>query len=253
MIIYKITNKINNKIYIGLTTESLEKRWRTHKSSVGKKNHPLYNSMKKRGVCNFCIEQIDSADNIEKLGELERFYIQKYKSNNPKYGYNITAGGEHNQLDANPKAKLSMEDVINIRKLYKESKLNCKQAYELYKHKIKYGPFERCWEGRSWSSVMPEIYDDEEVRRKHLNMRVMPGDLNINAKYTKEEIIEMRLFYMDHTFAETYEKYGKDISKTGLNGVLRRKYLNIGYLKDKKYDRMGKPRGPYKKHNNTSL
>ena len=252
MIIYKITNKINNKVYIGLTTESIEKRWRTHKSSVGKKNHPLYNSMKKHGVCNFCVEKIDSADNIEKLGELERFYIQKYKSNDSKYGYNITAGGEHNQLDANPKAKLTLEDVINIRKLYEKSELNCKQAYELYKEKIKYGPFERCWEGKSWSSIMPEVFNDE-TRKKHLQMKIKSGNENGNAKYSKEEIIEMRLFYMNHTFGETYKKYGEGVDKTSFNGVLRRKYLNIGYLKDKKYDRIGKPRGPYKKHNNESL
>ena len=43
--IYKITNLINNKVYIGLTTETIEKRWKSHISCVGKVKRHLYYAM----------------------------------------------------------------------------------------------------------------------------------------------------------------------------------------------------------------
>ena len=98
MIIYKITNNINNKIYIGLTTCSLSYRWSKHltESKNINNNKHLYKAIRKYGSENFSIEQIDSTDNFKKLGQLEREYIKKYDSQNPNKGYNLTAGGESN-------------------------------------------------------------------------------------------------------------------------------------------------------------
>nr|DAF44275.1 MAG TPA: intron associated endonuclease [Podoviridae sp. ct8Lf7] len=94
MIIYKITNLINNKIYIGLTTTELKVRWNSHRHCVKSDPRHLYCSMRKYGIENFTIEQIDSADSIIKLGELERYYIEKYNSQDPNIGYNLSAGGQ---------------------------------------------------------------------------------------------------------------------------------------------------------------
>ena len=78
MIIYKITNKINNKVYIGLTTCSLEYRWSRHLTESRNKNNKkhLYKSIRKYGVKNFTIEQIDSTEDFKELGQLERKYIK---------------------------------------------------------------------------------------------------------------------------------------------------------------------------------
>lgn len=78
MIVYKITNNINNKIYIGLTTCSLEYRWAKHLAegrNVDNKKH-LYKAMRKYGLENFSIEQIDSTEDFKELGRLEREYIK---------------------------------------------------------------------------------------------------------------------------------------------------------------------------------
>ena len=61
MIIYKITNQINNKVYIGLTTCSLEYRWSRHiteSKNINNTKH-LYKSMRKYGIKNFIIEEIE--------------------------------------------------------------------------------------------------------------------------------------------------------------------------------------------------
>ena len=120
MIIYKITNEINKKIYIGLTTCSLEYRWSRHiteSKNINNTKH-LYKAMRKYGVENFKIEIIDETNDFKKLGQLEREYIRKFNSIDPNIGYNLTKGGESNQYDGNPGAKLTIEEVIQIREIY---------------------------------------------------------------------------------------------------------------------------------------
>ena len=138
MIIYKIINNINNKIYIGLTTGTLKHRWNRHIQDYKDLSNtkPLYRAMRKYGIENFSMEIIDETDDIEKLGKLERFYIKKYESQNPKKGYNLTAGGERNQWDANPSAKVSYDEVVQIREIYGMGELSCKECWEIFKDKL---------------------------------------------------------------------------------------------------------------------
>ena len=134
MIIYKITNQINNKIYIGLTTCSLEYRWVRHiieSKNINNTKH-LYKAMRKYGIENFTIEVIDKTNDFKKLGELERYYIRKFNSTNPKIGYNLTQGGESNQYDGNPSAKVTVDDVIQIRKIYAMGELSLSECWKMY-------------------------------------------------------------------------------------------------------------------------
>ena len=98
MIIYKCTNNINNKIYIGLTTKTLEWRIKKHKDDykrkIQDKNH-LYRAMRKYGFENFSWEIIDTATTKEELSEKERYWIKYYDCfDNKDKGYNSTSGGE---------------------------------------------------------------------------------------------------------------------------------------------------------------
>src|ERR1017187_3973629 len=89
MIIYKVTNLINNKIYIGQTIQNLIKRWACHCS----KGNILFSAIKKYGKENFIIEQIDSALSIEELNEKEVYWIKELNCIAPN-GYNLRLGGE---------------------------------------------------------------------------------------------------------------------------------------------------------------
>lgn len=90
MYIYKITNLINNKIYIGQTKYSVNESILYLGS--GKL---ILNAIKKYGVENFKKEIIiDNIINKTLLCELEKHYIRLYNSNNSKFGYNLSAGGE---------------------------------------------------------------------------------------------------------------------------------------------------------------
>lgn len=94
LIIYKITNKVNGKPYIGYTKTSIIDRWKKHiqKLKAGT-NRKLYDAMRKYGVENFSIEEIDSdqTNNIKEWLELETLYIIIYDSVDS--GYNMTYGG----------------------------------------------------------------------------------------------------------------------------------------------------------------
>lgn len=99
MLIYKITNKINGKIYIGLTkAKTPRRRWIYHRRDRSRDTHlPLYKAMNKYGVDSFNFEVIhDNINSVEELVELEKFYIKKFESYKSSKGYNCTNGGECN-------------------------------------------------------------------------------------------------------------------------------------------------------------
>lgn len=91
MIIYKVTNTLNQKVYIGQTIKSLNVRWSTH--GYRTKNTYFANSIRRYGKENFIIEEIDRASNREELNEKEVYWIQFYDSTNKDKGYNIEPGG----------------------------------------------------------------------------------------------------------------------------------------------------------------
>lgn len=100
MLVYKITNKINGKNYIGITEKTLDERYAQHlaKCRQGDTRH-LYQSMRKYGVDSFEISIIEN--NIQSLDELkqkEKEYVIKY--NAYSLGYNMTEGGDTNPMDS---------------------------------------------------------------------------------------------------------------------------------------------------------
>ena len=222
MLIYKITNKINGKVYIGLTTQSLEYRWGRHltESKNVKNEKHLYRAMRQYGVENFSIDVIDETDDFSKLGELERYYINLYKSTDPNFGYNLTAGGERNQYDGNSQSKLTVDDVIKIRTAYAECKYRVKDYWKMYySDKMSYSGFQKVWDGTTWQGIMQDVYTKENID-KHKDQKSNPGEKNYNAAYKDNEVLEFRKYYVNHTLNETYNKFGNKMSKNGFRSVL---------------------------------
>lgn len=90
--IYKITNDINNKVYVGKTDYSIEKRFNEHWRDANKpsrEHRPLYAAMRKYGKEHFHIEVIEETNNPD---EREVFWIEQLNSFH--YGYNATHGGD---------------------------------------------------------------------------------------------------------------------------------------------------------------
>lgn len=93
MIVYKITNKINGKMYVGQSKKSAEDRFQRHIKAAKKKcNRYLYDAMNHYGYDNFVIEVIESDIEKERIDEREIFWIKELSTLIPN-GYNMTKGG----------------------------------------------------------------------------------------------------------------------------------------------------------------
>lgn len=92
--IYKITNHLNQKAYIGKTIYTVEERWQEHIRDSKRdrcKDRPLYRAMNKYGIENFSIEQIEKVE-VKNLSNREIYWIEYYHTFSN--GYNATLGGD---------------------------------------------------------------------------------------------------------------------------------------------------------------
>ena len=93
--VYIHINKINSKKYIGITKQSVKRRWQSGYGYYNQnKTNYFWNAIHKYGWNNF--DHIILEENLthKETNEKERYYIAFYKSNNPNYGYNLTLGGD---------------------------------------------------------------------------------------------------------------------------------------------------------------
>jgi len=98
MIIYKATNNITGKCYIGQTINSLDKRIKGHlKESKEENNRPFLMSLQKHGLDNFLFEIIDYANNLDELNDKEIYWINELNTVSPN-GYNLTCGGQGKKM-----------------------------------------------------------------------------------------------------------------------------------------------------------
>ncbi len=104
--VYKYTNLINDKIYIGQTKYSLEKR--AEKNGINYKGSKyFYRAIQKYGWENFSPEILKDNLTQEEANELEEYYIKFFDSINPLIGYNIRPGGNNSELSKESKQIIS--------------------------------------------------------------------------------------------------------------------------------------------------
>lgn len=130
--IYKITNQVNGKCYIGQSI-NIEKRWKQHRQQAFSVNSICYDSyfyrsIRKYGLENFIFEILEECLK-EQLNEKEIFYIAKYHSDNPTFGYNLTPGGG---LQGPSTRKLTDEQLEEIFSLLESSNLSQTEIAERY-------------------------------------------------------------------------------------------------------------------------
>lgn len=183
-IIYCYTNLINSKKYIGQTINP-EMRYSAHKSNYQNPKNNEYNSLlhkafRKYGFENFKYEiLVQGIDDINVLNDLEVYYISKYNTQVPN-GYNVEVGGknspkpktlEHRKKEIWGQAKLTEEEVIELRKAYKAKKSPTEIYNQKYKERLHYNSFLNIWSGRRYGLIMPEVF--EKGRHTKLNANIV--------------------------------------------------------------------------------
>lgn len=192
--IYKITNKIDGKVYIGQSND-IERRIREHKRTRTETIDDYINVL---GVENFDFEILEECS-LDNLDSKEQEYVEKYNSR--QEGYNIQKGGYNNSKgEGNGRARLTENDVIFIRESYAKHS----QPNEIYKQyfqdKITKSQFQAVWQGRSWCNIMPEVYTLENKEY------YTAGQMRQRAILTPQEVFQYRKDYINLTRKDLYNK-----------------------------------------------
>lgn len=95
MIVYAIKNLLNNKLYVGQTTRTLEQRFKEHQTNISSN---IGKAIAEYGVENFSSEILEVCDSIEQLNEREKYWIAQFDCIFPK-GYNVSEGGGNFQRE----------------------------------------------------------------------------------------------------------------------------------------------------------
>ncbi|MCD2345816.1 NUMOD3 domain-containing DNA-binding protein [Clostridium guangxiense] len=130
--IYKITNLVNNKVYIEQSV-NIRKRWNQHVLELNKNIHPniyLQSAWNKYGEINFKFSILEETGN---LNEAEIKWIKYYSSNNRKFGYNLDGGGNKNKT-ISEETRRKVSEINKGRKRSKETRDKISQS-----RKGKYG------------------------------------------------------------------------------------------------------------------
>jgi len=123
-IVYMWTNKRNGKRYIGQTKQTLEQR--AGRDGAGYRGcYRFYTAIKKYGFSAFESKVLESGLTKKAADYMEKFYIRKYKTQNPTYGYNICPGGTYVPPRKHKRKRTNLE--AKIKRLTKE--LNSAAAY----------------------------------------------------------------------------------------------------------------------------
>lgn len=176
--IYKYTNLINNKIYIGQTRKSLEER--AINGSNYKGSTYFYNAIKQYGWENFKGEVLEEVDSVEMANKREKFYINLYNSTNKDIGYNITSVGWNCEM---------AEETKNI---------ISEKAKERYKDKTKNPMY-----GKKHSE---ESLEKMSLKKQGINNPMYGVKMSEESKEKRAKTIKENNIYLGHEWTDEERK-----------------------------------------------
>ena len=186
--IYKITNKINNKAYIGQSIDIYE-RWSNHiraSHRINEKQYSLQKALNKYGIENFTFEIIEICSSTE-LNTKEEYWIQYYDTYNN--GYNETKGGDNPSNNFTCRT-LSKEMVLEIRK----RRLNAENFSDVYKDYIflPEGTFKNIWNGIYYPEYLPEGFTPENIEKVKIISKRNISAARKESKMTEDIVLQIR-------------------------------------------------------------
>jgi group I intron endonuclease len=161
--IYIITNDINDKKYIGLTSGTVAARWAKHcRNADSGVDYAIYRAMRAHGIEHFSISTIEEEPNFCILCEREQYWINFYDTYNK--GYNETLGGEGNR-------KYTLETIYTLW----DSGLTIGQIAEQLS----------CARSTVYSSLLSysEYSVEESIFRRSDSLKKRPVQFDINGRY----------------------------------------------------------------------
>ena len=206
--IYKWTNLINGKVYIGKSID-IAKRLREYHYEVKRQSkRPIIQALIKYGFNNFQFEIIENCDSLtnEQILQREQYWMDFYDSQNLQKGYNLLNAAESpaerlSVGSTNIKARLSEEKVLTIREAIYNMRISPAEVYKIYHNEISYPAFEKAYRGITWTNVDTSMIRDrtKEVPRRNQS----------KAKLTKEDVKNIRYRHeiLGEDISTIYESY----------------------------------------------
>lgn len=200
MYVYQITNKVNNKKYIGITNNP-KKRWENHKCN----NDPtmvIAKAIQKYGKDNFEFKILLSGLSIEEASNKEVELIKTLNTRVPN-GYNVAEGGQYNMNNKihhgaeNGRALLTEEEAQYIKD---NRNLPIYILYEQFSDKIGYEAFKKCYYHQTYKNLIPKaepyLYNEQYT----LQFK--------NGKLEYDQIVDIRERYAQGEYWKSvYEDY----------------------------------------------
>lgn len=224
--IYKITNQVNKKVYIGQSVDII-KRYQEHlrAGQPDKYSHkndrdiktPLHLAIQKYGVENFSLTILEECLK-EELNDKEKYWITKYQSNNQKYGYNIQPGGHCNydgsKGELHGQAKLTQQQVNEIKNILKSKQEYSLQDIQSLFPFISKSTISMINQGKIW-------FNDKEKYPIRQMSTANKGSKNGNSKLTEEQVIEIRTLYSKGKKPkDIYQIYQDIVSYSNIQSIL---------------------------------
>ena len=208
--IYKITNKVDNKIYVGQTLQDCELRWKQH---LKKRSNCRYlsSAIKKYGADNFEFKLVCiTFDN--KLNEMEIKYIEQYNSLAPN-GYNLRLGGNSGRHHIETKQKISDTLKTKFKNGFIQSRPHQlgKPLSEIIKKKIS------------------ESLKGRKISQTAIDKKILTQRLNRNRKIIQFDIEGNRLNSFD-SCKEAAEYVGSSLSSISNCCLGRQQKTANGYI-----------------------
>lgn len=233
--IYRLYNMVTGQSYIGQSrdiTKRIEEHFYHRRSENASE---IDKDIRFFGIHNFMIQIIELCE-FKDLDWKEEYYINYFRSN--IYGYNRIEGGQHNNGNSNPNAKLTSQDVYNIREAYDRHE-NPQIVYENhYKDKISLTYFYNVWEGKSWENIHMDVYnaDNRYYYKNLINDPSYRKKKETSYRFSDEEVLYYRQRYVNETAEEIYNSIAVDSTLSAFKSMLNgNSYKHIPiYLKKKK-------------------
>ena len=178
MDIYKVTNRINGKMYIGCT-KSFKDRVTYHKERYGKKKEfskPLYVAMRKYGVDNFDFTLLQTDLGVEEAYKVEADMIKRLHTLISENGYNVSPGvyfynvrGSH--VNTALLAASDVKDIIKRREAGEKSS----SVFKTYENRISWSGFQQIWRGKNWTYLKGQD-----------NVEIIKGNSKLSLKNVRD-------------------------------------------------------------------
>ena len=236
--IYKVTNLINNKVYIG-QTKNIRKRFKNHHIVDYRNkqnccyNTKFYQALRKYGLENFQVDVLELTN--EELDRKEIQYIEQYDSF--KNGYNSTKGGQYwsnnvHSKEAEEKRRITREKNKSLMsENHPRAKLTNQQVWDIRQRYI---------DGESVSDIyedFKDLYTNIQTFRRIIlgytyktvgNIPTKEQKRYTNAKLTAKQVKDIRKSYVKGkiSFREIAEKY--NVSEQCISSIVKREtYKNV--------------------------